>query len=114
MRAFRALNPEGPVLLAWIRVDFTRTNFSYLIFFFAGIYCVSGNVRQFTVNIASERQRRGLQLRGDILIKCYHRHPNSRETIFSCQFHTCAVADYTLSFTRQELDVACNGMYHLY
>ncbi|XP_044742901.1 tensin-1 isoform X3 [Chrysoperla carnea] len=76
----------------------------------SGIYCVSGNVRQFTVNIASERQRRGLQLRGDILVKCYHRRSNSRETIFSCQFHTCAVSDYTLSFTRQELDVASNDL----
>lgn len=82
---------------------------NFLFFLFLGIYCVSGNVRQFTVNIASERQRRGLQLRGDILVKCYHRRSNSRETIFSCQFHTCAVSDYTLSFTRQELDVASNG-----
>lgn len=65
-------------------------------------------VKQFTVNIAAER-RPGLQLRGDILIKCYHRGPSDRETIFACQFHTCAVADYTLSFTRQELDGACNG-----
>lgn len=64
---------------------------------------------QFTVNVAGER-RRGLQLRGDILIKCYHRSDSGRETIFACQFHTCAVADYTLSFTRQELDGACNGM----
>lgn len=32
-----------------------------------------------------------------------------RELIFACQFHTCAVADYTLSFTRQELDSAWNG-----
>lgn len=29
--------------------------------------------------------------------------------MFACQFHTCAVADYTLSFTKQELDLACNG-----
>lgn len=69
---------------------------------------MSSGVSQFTVNVASER-RRGLQLRGDILIKCYHRGDVGRETIFSCQFHTCAVADYTLSFTKQELDYACNG-----
>nr|XP_022919173.1 tensin-like isoform X4 [Onthophagus taurus] len=73
----------------------------------SGIYTVSSGVGQFTVNVAGER-RRGLQLRGDILIKCYHRGDTGRETIFACQFHTCAVADYTLSFTRQELDVACN------
>jgi hypothetical protein len=73
-----------------------------------GVYNVSSGVSQFTVNVAGER-RRGLQLRGDILIKCYHRGDVGRETVFACQFHTCAVADYTLSFTRQELDVACNG-----
>nr|XP_008194377.1 PREDICTED: tensin isoform X4 [Tribolium castaneum] len=73
----------------------------------SGVYNVSSGVSQFTVNVVGER-RRGLQLRGDILIKCYHRGDVGRETIFACQFHTCAVADYTLSFTRQELDVACN------
>lgn len=93
----------------------------------SGVYSVCGGTRQFTVNVAGERQRRGLQLRGDILLKCYHRHYNpvpsgspsspaasaverpQRELIFACQFHTCAVTDYTLSFTRQELDFACSG-----
>jgi hypothetical protein len=32
-----------------------------------------------------------------------------RELIFSCQFHTCAIADYNLTFSRQELDHACLG-----
>ncbi|XP_018561064.1 tensin isoform X3 [Anoplophora glabripennis] len=73
----------------------------------SGVYSVSSGVSQFTVNVTGEG-RRGLQLRGDILIKCYHRGDAGRETIFACQFHTCAVADHTLSFTRQELDVACN------
>ncbi|XP_049821809.1 tensin-1 isoform X7 [Aethina tumida] len=73
----------------------------------SGIYMVSNNVSQFTVNVAGER-RGGLQLRGDILIKCYHRTDRGRETIFACQFHTCAISDHTLSFTRQELDTACN------
>ncbi|GFG35972.1 hypothetical protein Cfor_03555, partial [Coptotermes formosanus] len=94
----------------------------------SGVYSVCGGTRQFTVNVAGERQRRGLQLRGDILLKCYHRHyhpvptgsPSSpvasaaehpqRELIFACQFHTCAVTDYTLSFTRQELDFACSDL----
>ncbi|XP_046676705.1 tensin-1-like isoform X4 [Homalodisca vitripennis] len=94
----------------------------------SGVHTVGGDTRQFTVNVAGDR-RRGLQLRGDILLKCYHRHysadldspsrsssPNdsdilpARELIFSCQFHTCAVADYTLSFTRQELDNAWNDL----
>ncbi|XP_069691756.1 tensin-3-like isoform X5 [Periplaneta americana] len=100
----------------------------------SGVYSVCGGTRQFTVNVAGERQRRGLQLRGDILLKCYHRHYNpvptgspssspaaaaaaaaaaerpQRELIFACQFHTCAVTDYTLSFTRQELDSACSDL----
>ncbi|XP_067001379.2 tensin-3 isoform X3 [Anabrus simplex] len=82
----------------------------------SGVHTVTGDTRQFTVNVAGERQRRGLQLRGDILLKCYHRQyegPSDRpprELIFSCQFHTCAVTDYTLSFTRQELDNACSDL----
>ncbi|KAK7865077.1 hypothetical protein R5R35_014617 [Gryllus longicercus] len=125
----------------------------------SGVYAVSGDTRQFTVNVAAERGRRGLQLRGDVLLKCYHREyappedevdlgvsvgggggqgvyayahrsgssasaysrsrssgPSSppphrpRQLVFACQFHTCAVADYTLSFTRQELDNACNDL----
>ncbi|XP_060517995.1 tensin-1-like isoform X4 [Cylas formicarius] len=74
----------------------------------SGVYYVSNGVSHFTVNIAGERKS-GLQLRGDILIKCYHRDLGTgRETIFACQFHTCAVSDHTLSFTKQELDYACN------
>nr|CAD7453782.1 unnamed protein product [Timema tahoe] len=91
----------------------------------SGVHSVAGGTRQFTVNVAGERHRRGLQLRGDILLKCYHRcyqggiapppshaqgAQGSRELVFSCQFHTCAVTDYTLSFTRQELDHACNDL----
>ncbi|KAG5891525.1 hypothetical protein JTB14_012585 [Gonioctena quinquepunctata] len=75
----------------------------------SGVYSVSSGVSQFTVNVTGEG-RKGLQLRGDILIKCYHRGDMGRETIFACQFHTCAVADHTLSFTRQELDIACNDL----
>ena len=33
--------------------------------------------------------------------------------MFACQFHTCAVSDYTLSFTRSELDYACDGKAHV-
>ncbi|XP_056635670.1 tensin-1 isoform X11 [Diorhabda sublineata] len=73
----------------------------------SGVYFISSGVSQFTVNVSGEG-RRGLQLRGDILIKCYHRSDTGREIIFACQFHTCAVSDHTLSFTRQELDGACN------
>ncbi|KAL1123686.1 hypothetical protein AAG570_001459 [Ranatra chinensis] len=41
----------------------------------SGVHTVSPQTGQFTVNVAAERHRRGLQLRGDILIKCYHRCP---------------------------------------
>ncbi|CAG9814924.1 unnamed protein product [Phaedon cochleariae] len=76
----------------------------------SGIYSVSSGTTHFTVNMTGEGGRKGgLRLRGDVLVKCYHRSSeHSRETVFACQFHTCAVADNTLSFTRQELDVACD------
>ncbi|XP_017780364.1 PREDICTED: tensin, partial [Nicrophorus vespilloides] len=73
----------------------------------SGVYSVSRGIKQFTVNVAGKGPL-GLELRGDILLKCYHRGKNHRETIFTCQFHTGAVADYTLSFSRQDLDGACN------
>ena len=51
-----------------------------------------------------------LQLRGDILIKCYHcESPSERQVVFRVQFHTCAVSDAVLSFPRQDLDDACDG-----
>ncbi|KAJ1519994.1 hypothetical protein ONE63_004226 [Megalurothrips usitatus] len=88
----------------------------------SAVCCVNEDARAFTINVAAERGRRGLQLRGDVLVKCYHRHyskkvdPNdphnreAREIVFACQFHTCAVSDYTLSFTRSELDYACDDL----
>jgi hypothetical protein len=127
---------EGPVMPGLTHCDsITNTGTVLQVYeglipvYTSGVYSVCGGTRQFTVNVAGERQRRGLQLRGDILLKCYHRHyhpvptgsPSSpvasaaehpqRELIFACQFHTCAVTDYTLSFTRQELDFACSGQY---
>lgn len=40
----------------------------------SAVYCAAEDARAFTVNVAAERGRRGLQLRGDVLVKCYHRH----------------------------------------
>ena len=53
----------------------------------------------------------GIPLRGDILIKCYHKKTRSgqREIIWRCQFHTCAISDYNLVFTKSELDEATTG-----
>ena len=55
-----------------------------------------------------------LQLRGDVLIKCYNKKLNAatRDVIFRCQFHTCAISDYVLNFTKSELDDACEGTFH--
>nr|CAD7587410.1 unnamed protein product [Timema genevievae] len=63
----------------------------------SGVHSVAGGTRQFTGGIAPPPSHaQGAQ--------------GSRELVFSCQFHTCAVTDYTLSFTRQELDHACNDL----
>lgn len=54
-----------------------------------------------------------LALRGDVLVRAYrrpaHAHAQQRHLVFACQFHTCAVADHTLSFTKQQLDHAAHG-----
>lgn len=53
-----------------------------------------------------------LALRGDVLVRAYRRAaPAQRRLVFACQFHTCAVADHTLSFTKQQLDHAAHGKY---
>ncbi|XP_061745456.1 tensin-1 isoform X1 [Nerophis ophidion] len=48
----------------------------------------------------------GLLLKGDILLKCYHkryRNPN-RDVVFRVQFHTCAIHDLGVVFGKSELD----------
>ena len=53
----------------------------------------------------------GLQLRGDVLIKCYNKKAkaSTRDVIFRCQFHTCAVSETGLVFSKKDLDDACSG-----
>ncbi|KAL4217473.1 Tensin 1 [Mactra antiquata] len=50
----------------------------------------------------------GIPLRGDILIKCYHKKNNAgqREIMWGCQFHTCAISHNSLVFSKNELDFA--------
>lgn len=62
--------------------------------------------RQLSISLDSS-----VQLRGDILIKCYHKRLRSaiREIIFRCQFHTCTVAGNQLAFQKHELDEASQG-----
>ncbi|XP_042223091.1 tensin-like [Homarus americanus] len=73
----------------------------------SGIYNLTETMRQVTIVFEM-----GIQLRGDILLKAYHRRlmPASREVIFRMQFHTCAVSEKILAFTRNDLDDACNDM----
>ncbi|GBP44997.1 Tensin [Eumeta japonica] len=73
----------------------------------SGLYMVSGG--GWTVGVGR------LALRGDVLVRAYRRpahahpsHPPTRQLVFACQFHTCAVADHTLSFTKQQLDHAAH------
>ncbi|XP_052003921.1 tensin-1 isoform X4 [Xyrauchen texanus] len=68
----------------------------------SGIYNVQGD-SQTSICITIEP---GLLLKGDILLKCYHkrfRNP-SRDVIFRVQFHTCAVHDLGIVFGKDELD----------
>ncbi|XP_019942689.2 tensin-2-like isoform X1 [Paralichthys olivaceus] len=50
-----------------------------------------------------------LLLKGDIMVKCYHRRSLAaeREVVFRVQFHTCTVHGAQLWFGKTELDVAC-------
>ncbi|XP_044204217.1 tensin-2-like isoform X2 [Thunnus albacares] len=50
-----------------------------------------------------------LLLKGDIMVKCYHRRSRAaeREVMFRVQFHTCTVHGAQLWFGKTELDLAC-------
>ncbi|KAK3557070.1 hypothetical protein QTP70_024455 [Hemibagrus guttatus] len=50
-----------------------------------------------------------LLLKGDIMVKCYHRRAGlcERECVFRVQFHTCTVHGSQLWFGKKELDHAC-------
>ncbi|XP_067086877.1 tensin-2-like isoform X3 [Osmerus mordax] len=50
-----------------------------------------------------------LLLKGDIMVKCYHRRSRGpeREVVFRLQFHTCTVHGAQLWFGKGELDMAC-------
>ncbi|XP_065818581.1 tensin-1 isoform X10 [Labrus bergylta] len=68
----------------------------------SGIYNVQGD-SQTSICITIEP---GLLLKGDILLKCYHKRYRSpcRDVIFRVQFHTCAVHDLGIVFGKNELD----------
>uniref|UniRef100_A0A8C9SXX6 Tensin 1 n=1 Tax=Scleropages formosus TaxID=113540 RepID=A0A8C9SXX6_SCLFO len=68
----------------------------------SGIYNVQGD-GQTTICITIEP---GLMLKGDVLLKCYHKRFRSpgRDVIFRVQFHTCAVHDLAITLAKEELD----------
>ncbi|CAL8279819.1 unnamed protein product [Lota lota] len=47
-------------------------------------------------------------LKGDIMIKCYHKSDGTseREVVFRLQFHTGAVQGYSLSFDKEDMEAA--------
>ncbi|XP_061686587.1 tensin-1 isoform X1 [Syngnathoides biaculeatus] len=68
----------------------------------SGIYNVQGDGNT-SICITIEP---GLLLKGDILLKCYHkryRNP-TRDVVFRVQFHTCAIHDLGVVFGKNELD----------
>ncbi|XP_035380445.1 tensin-2 isoform X2 [Electrophorus electricus] len=71
----------------------------------SSIYNIDGS-RNRTLCIRIEP---ALQLKGDVMVKCYHRHSGlcERECVFRVQFHTCTVHGAQLWFGKKELDHAC-------
>ncbi|XP_051869983.1 tensin-1 isoform X3 [Pristis pectinata] len=70
----------------------------------SGIYDIPGD-GQTSICITIEP---GLMLKGDILLKCYHKRYQSpaREIVFRVQFHTCAIHDLGVVFGKEDLDDA--------
>ncbi|XP_041741066.1 tensin isoform X8 [Coregonus clupeaformis] len=68
----------------------------------SGIYNVQGDGHT-SICITIEP---GLLLKGDILLKCYHKRfrSPSRDVVFRVQFHTCAIHDLGVVFGKNELD----------
>ncbi|XP_018615948.2 tensin-2 isoform X1 [Scleropages formosus] len=72
----------------------------------SGIYDLQGSgARRLCVTIEP-----ALLLKGDIMVKCYHRQPHGaeRDTVFRLQFHTCTIHGAQLWFGKGELDEACS------
>ncbi|XP_034028069.1 tensin-2 isoform X2 [Thalassophryne amazonica] len=77
---------------------------SMLLVYTSGIYDLQGTGgRRLYVTIEP-----ALLLKGDIMVKCYHRRAQSadRDTVFRLQFHTCTIHGSQLWFGKGELDEA--------
>ncbi|XP_051518239.1 tensin-2 isoform X2 [Myxocyprinus asiaticus] len=72
----------------------------------SGIYDLQGSgSRRLIVTIEP-----ALLLKGDIMVKCYHRcvQAAERDSVFRLQFHTCTIHGAQLWFGKGELDEACS------
>lgn len=69
----------------------------------SGVYMVTERSRRIIITVEPS-----IQLRGDILVKCYHKkqRPAGRSVIFRVQFHTCTLDSDRLVFLKEELDDA--------
>ncbi|XP_048774489.1 tensin-1-like isoform X3 [Ostrea edulis] len=70
--------------------------------FTSGVYNVTDQMQKVCISISP-----GIPLRGDIMINCYHRaNSGHKDPIWKCQFHTCAISNYNLLFSKEDLDDA--------
>lgn len=77
------------------------------------IHIIPITTRQFLFEIGN------LRLRGDILIRCYQvltsgdsnnlNNQDTRELLYSIQFHTCAIKTNEFTFTKEDMDYAWQG-----
>ncbi|XP_022079391.1 tensin-like isoform X3 [Acanthaster planci] len=72
--------------------------------FTSGVYSVPEGTSRFAVSLDQ-----ALPIRGDILVKCYHKkfRATTRDVVFRCQFHTTAIMECRLVFQKSDLDDAC-------
>ncbi|XP_044183466.1 tensin-like isoform X3 [Acropora millepora] len=83
---------------------FLRVYEGLKLIYTSGVFHVTPDMERICITIEG-----GLILRGDVLIKCYHKNTLSsgRDIIFRCQFYTGAIKDHGLVLEKTELDDAC-------
>ncbi|KAF7695955.1 hypothetical protein HF521_006049 [Silurus meridionalis] len=87
-------------------LPFLKIYQSMQLVYTSGIYDLQGSTgRKLCVTIEP-----ALLLKGDIMVKCYHRRlqATERDTVFRLQFHTCTIHGAQLWFGKEELDEACS------
>ncbi|KAM9445105.1 tensin-2 isoform 1-T1 [Clarias gariepinus] len=87
-------------------LPFLKIYQSMQLVYTSGIYDLQGSTgRKLCVTIEP-----ALLLKGDIMVKCYHRllQATERDTVFRLQFHTCTIHGAQLWFGKTELDEACS------